>query len=203
MRLAPRPALAGIAVLLAVSLGAGCSSDETPPDAAETPASSAPPLPSGEPKEFQITTHTTIGQVVGRLGKRDRGRVASQVTDVVQRWFNNAYVGGKFPRSGFGDAFRGFTSGARQKARRDKHLMTNIGIGDQVSTVTPTRSRLHLDVLAARKRAAGVTARFLLRFRTEGDLERKVAVRGRLFLTRAGSGWRIFGYDVSKGGRKA
>ena len=53
-----------------------------------------------------------------------------------------------------------------------------------------------------RGKAAGVTARFVLRFRTTGDVTKQVTVSGRLFLTRsAGGAWQIFGYDVAKGSK--
>jgi hypothetical protein len=39
----------------------------------------------------------------------------------------------------------------------------------------------------------------VLKFRTDGDVRRKVEVRGRLFLTPEADGWHIFGYDVTKG----
>ena len=55
-------------------------------------------------------------------------------------------------------------------------------------------------MLAPRGKAAGVTARFVLRFRTTGDVTKTVTVSGRLFLTQsAGGAWQIFGYDVAKG----
>ena len=53
-------------------------------------------------------------------------------------------------------------------------------------------------MLAVKGRPSGATARFVLRFATSGDVQRKVEVRGRLFLTPGTDGWRIFGYDVTK-----
>ena len=201
MRLAPRPALAAVALLLFVSLGAsGCSGDEEAPSGESS--SSAPPLPTEDPSEFQIQTHTTIGKVVGRLPKDARKRVPDQVTDVVQRWFNASYVGGEYPRNSFGDSFPGFTPGARKEAERDKGLLTNKDIGPRISGVTPTRSRLILDILAVRKRPVAVTARFRLGFRTESPA-RVYRVQGSLRLTHRESGWKIFAYRVSKEGRKA
>ena len=44
-------------------------------------------------------------------------------------------------------------------------------------------------VLAVRGHAEGATARFVLKFTTEGDVQRKVEVRGRLFLTPSPEGW--------------
>jgi hypothetical protein len=199
MTSAPRPALLSVAIMLLLALLAtGCTGDE---DSADRPDSPAAPQSTDGGRAFQIQTRTTIGQVVGRLGRDDRRRLQRTITGVVQRWFNAAYVGGDYPRSDFRDAFPGFAPGARDRARGDLVLLTNKGIGRRIDEVTPTRSRLRLDVLSVRRRAVGVTARFQLEFRTEGDLARRVRVQGRLMLTRQGPGWRVFGYDVTKGGR--
>ena len=199
MKLASRPALAAASLLLCLSLGAtGCSNDSAGGD----PGPQAP-LPSGDPATFQIETTTTMGQVVGRLPKHDRKRLSESITPVVQRWFNAAYVGGDYPRNDFRDAFPGFTAGARKAARHDVELMSNDSIGNRISGVTPKASEIALDVLAVRKKAVAVTARFHLAFKTQGDLVRRVGVRGRLLLTRAKQGWRIFAYHVAKTGAQA
>lgn len=201
MTLLGRPALVGLVLLLCLGLGlSGCSGDDDPPGSAE---SSAPPLPSGDPEKFQIETVTTWGEVVGRMDKDRRRGVERAVTRLVQGWFNAAYVGGDYPRSSFQDAFPGFTPGARERAFRDRFLLTNQRIGKRITGVTPTTSRIRLDALTARRRPVAVTARFALGFRTQGDLARKVRVSGRLLLTRKPAGWRIFAYDVTKGGRPA
>ena len=68
----------------------------------------------------------------------------------------------------------------------------------------PRRQRAFLSVLAPKGVATGVTARVDLAYlvqRTEGA-DRFVTVRGRLLLTRAPSGgWKIFGYDLTRGVR--
>jgi hypothetical protein len=198
MKLASRPALAAASMLLSLSLGAtACSDDSGGGD------TGSQPLPSGDPSTFQIETTTTMGQVVGRLPKHDRKRLSESITPVVQRWFNAAYVGGDYPRNDFSDAFPGFTAGARTEARHDLELMSNDSIGMRISGVTPKASEIALDVLAVRKKAVAVTARFRLAFKTQGDLERRVGVRGRLLLTRAKPGWRIFAYHVAKSGAQA
>jgi hypothetical protein len=199
MKLASRPALAAASILMCLSLGATACND----DAGGGDTTSQPPLPSGEPSAFEIETVTTMGDVVGRLPHADRKRLKSAVTPVVQRWFNAAYVGGDYPRKDFRDAFPGFTAGARAEARRDLGLMSNDGIGDRISGVTPKTSQISIDVLAVRKRPVAVTARFRLAFKTQGDLERRVGVRGRVLLTRSEKGWRIFGYHVAKSGATA
>ena len=199
MKLASRPALAAASMLLCLSLGAtACSDDDGGGD-----TSSQPPLPSGEPSTFQIETTTTIGRVVGRLPKQKRRVLAGAITPVVQRWFNAAYVGGDYPRTNFREAFPGFTAGARHEARRDVKLMSNDDIGARISGVTPKTSQVWLDVLAVGKRPAAVTARFRLGFKTQGRLERRVGVRGRVLLTRSDAGWRIFAYHVAKSGATA
>jgi len=198
MKLASRPALAAASMLLGLSLGVtACSDDSGGSDASQ------PPLPSGEPSKFSIETTTTMGRVVGRLPKEDRKRVANAITPVVQRWFNAAYVGGDYPRNDFRDAFPGFTAGARTQALHDLALMSNDSIGMRISGVTPKASEIALDVLAVHKKAVAVTARFRLAFKTQGDLERRVGVRGRLLLTRAKPGWRIFAYHVARTGAQA
>ena len=76
--------------------------------------------------------------------------------------------------------------------------MSNQDIGDQIDAVEATTRKVTVDVLAVKGQPRGdrpVRAEFA----TAGDLERKVEVRGRLFLTRQATGWRIFGYDVTKG----
>jgi hypothetical protein len=195
MKLASRPALAAASMVLCLSLGAtACSED------ASGEKNSEPPLPSGEPSTFQIETTTTLGQVVGRLPKQDQKRLAGAIEPVVQRWFNAAYVGGDYPRKDFRDAFPGFTAGAREAARHDLALMSNDRIGTRISGVTPKASRIRLDILAVRKKAVAVTARFRLAFKTQGDLQRRYGVHGRLLLTRSHPGWRIFAYHVAKSG---
>lgn len=198
MKLASRPALAAASMLLCLSLGAtACSDDSDGGDAGSQP------LPSGDPSTFQIETTTTMGQVVGRLSKQDRKRLSESITPVVQRWFNAAYVGGDYPRNDFRDAFPGFTAGARTEARHDLELMSNDSIGMRISGVTPKASEIALDVLAVHQKAVAVTARFRLAFKTQGDLVRRVGVRGRLLLTRAKPGWRIFAYHVARTGAQA
>jgi hypothetical protein len=183
-------------VLCLVLVTSACSGDDPEPEGPSAPAQS-----TATGASFEIQTRTTVAEVTGKLPWRERKRLSATITKVAQRWFNAAYVGGDYPRSNFEDAFPGFTPGARAEARRDRRLLTNKAIGSRISDVTPTRSRLWLDVLAVRKRAVGVTARFALGFRTEGELSREFRVTGRLLMTRNNGGWRIFGYDVARGVR--
>lgn len=192
-----RSALLGALLALSLALGtASCSGDDEP-----EPDVTPPGQETDFGEEFEIETVTSVGRVVGRLPRRDLDRLEQKATRLVQRWFNAAYVGGDYPRSDFANAFPGFTPGARAQARREQKLLTNRGLGSRIDGVTPTVSRIRLDVVAVHRRPVGATARFLLKFRTEGKAARRVRVQGRLMLTRTKAGWRIFGYDVAKGAR--
>lgn len=188
------------AALLLALVVTGCSADEDPPDSSPTPRTTAAPTSAAPTPSLRVDR--ALGQVAGRLPPKVGRRVTGDVAEVVSTWVDAAFVGGSYPRRDFGKAFPRFTQSATRQARRDVKLMSNRDIGTDVDTVTGRKLTVHVDVLAARGQPAGVTARFALRFNTTGDKEKKVAVRGRLFLTRgAKGGWRVFGYDVTKGSK--
>lgn len=197
-RLATVSSAALTLVVLAFSV-AGCTGDDGEPDAAATSPSQA--MPSDDGAVFEVATVTRVGKVTGKLSREARASVVDRVTPVVERYVAAAY-GGSYPRSSFGDALADFTPVAQQQARRDLDLLTNRPIGAEVDDVVPLTSRVDLDILGVQGHAAGVTARFTLRFRTEGDGPaggQHVRVDGRLLLTRGDSGWKVFAYHVSKG----
>lgn len=192
-----RRARTGAVAALVLALGAsGCTGDDQDDQ-----------QPAGGPEGGDVTaleTTVTLGQVLGgKLAAARRDRVKEDVKAVVDRWVDAAYVGGEWPRRDFADAFPGFTPGAAAEARRDRALLTNADIGERVESVTATRRRLQLDVLVVRGRPVGVTAHVGVAFRTTGEVARTETVKGRLFLTPAGERWKVFGYDVTAGGRSA
>lgn len=195
MRTPPRTRSTVAAILLALALVTGaCSGDEeskTSPTTPEATSSETTPRP--------VPTNVTIGKVSGRLPQEARDRLRKVAGDVVGAWFEAAYLGGDYPRRNFSAAFPGFTPGARSEARHDLALMSNAGLGERIDAVEAMRKRVRVDVLAAHRRAVGATARFVLVFKTTGEARRKLEVRGRLLLTRTAGGWRVFGYDVTKG----
>jgi hypothetical protein len=195
----PVTRVASLIVALALTAGGCRDSDEA----------AAPPLPRSSESSSStaaapkpVRTKVTVGTVTGHLAKKERLRVAAAAGHVVDRWFEAAYVGDDYPRRRFANAFAGFTPGARAQAHADRALLTNQDIGRRIDAATAKRRRVQVDVLAVRGRAAGLTARFTLDLATTGKVARKVWVRGRLFLTRTERGWQVFGYDVSKGGRR-
>lgn len=193
------PTLLLALVLLATALVA-CSADEPSPRSS-APASPTTSSPTPEAEHPEVRTTTRIGQLVGRLPAPRRKAARTQVAAVVEEWWDAAYLGGTYPRAAFPHSFPHFTRGAELRARKDKRLLSNIDIGDRVVAVLARRKRVVVDVLAVGRRARSATARFELRFRTEGHKAGLVTVRGRLFLVKERSGWRVFGYDVAKGVR--
>ncbi len=195
--LAPARALGLALSLLSLTLGltlSACSGSDDEPDQPGAGAST-----SAVPTTPAVETVVEVGRVTGRLPKDARDRVVGEVAAVVDGWTQAAYLGGDYPRRDFSDSWPGFTTGAQEEARRDRALMSNEDIGERIDGVQLRRSRVRVDVLAVRQHAVGVTARVLLGFRTTGELERVVRVEGRLYLTHTERGWRVFGYDVTKG----
>jgi hypothetical protein len=190
--------LAAAAALVVGGCGGGESS--TPAAAPTASASGANP---------PMATVVTIGKVAGTVHKPNRQRfqqraahLRADVGKAVDAWFDGGFVGVAYPTTRFPEAFTTFTAQAKADATKQAALMTTGKLGARIDGVTTLRRSVALDVLAPRGKAAGVTARFFLRFRTTGDVTRQVTVSGRLFLTRsAGGAWQIFGYDVAKGSK--
>jgi hypothetical protein len=186
------------ALFLALSTSA-CSgsgdSSSTPPPGGGSSASGA----TDSPGTRALETTATLGKVEGKLPKGKRSKVRQQVAHAVDQWFDAAYVGGDYPRNDFSTSWPGFTTGAKADAESDKRLMSNQAIGSQVSGVQAIARKVSVDVLAVKGHPQGATARFVLKFKTSGDIQRKIEISGRLFLTPGADGWRIFGYDVAKG----
>ncbi len=171
----------------------GCSgSNDDGPDA---DPSSSTASPSGPPP---VETHTTMGVISGKLGGKDKDRIKKKIAGVVDDWLDAAYVGSDWPRP-LDKAFPHFSTGAKRDARHDAALMSNQKLADRLETVEATKRRLRVDVLAVKKRAVGVTARFVLRMRLAGEVNRAEEVRGSLFLTNREGDWKVFGYDVQRG----
>lgn len=201
------------AAAVAGVLLAGCSGDDDEP---EGPAASASPAPA-ETGPPPLATQAAFGSVVGRLPAADRDRLQERVVAVVDAWIDAAFTGGEYPRAAgevVDGAFAGFTPVARQRALRDRALMSNADLAERLDGVRATRRQVRLDVLAVRGRAVGVTARTVLELQLSGEVQRRERVSADLFLTfvpgaggsggaggagGAGSGWRVFGYDVARG----
>lgn len=198
-----RRAAAVVLCGLLVTTTAACTGDDptgTPPvRQSPSPSPTEGSTSTLEPKPAPVRVRVT--RVSGHLAPKDRTVLEHKVGRVVSAYFDDAFLSGAYPRSGFGDAFDTFSSGAARLARRDKGLLTNISLGPTTEQVVARRQTAYLSVLAPHKVAAGVTALVNLRYLAErGDRpDKEVTVKGRLILTRTKSGgWQIFGYDLSR-----
>src|SRR4051812_33298818 len=104
MTRAVRRTAPGLALTLALALGAGaCSSDDEPGQPAADSPSAAPTAPA----ERTVATKVSVGQVAGRMDRKTRQRLARQVGEVVDGWTAAAYLGGDYPRRAFADSWPG------------------------------------------------------------------------------------------------
>lgn len=188
---------AGLVLVLALLGGllAGCSGDE--PATRQSPSASPTPTPSAAPAPSARPTDIRIAGVRGKLSRERRHRVVRAVGNVVDRWIDGAYLGAP-PRGDISPALADFTRGARAEARRDRALLSNAQLRG-VRSVTATRRKVRLDVLAVGGRAVGVTARVNLAIRIDGARPGRDFVSGALYLTPQKGRWNVFGYDLSRG----
>ena len=191
-----RPSTLALGLVLAVAGSAlsGCSTDASRPAAVGATAQHV-----GAVTAPALTTTADVGRIVGRLPGTRRKAVRKEITQVVDRWWDAAYLDDVGTDMDVSAAFPGFTPGARRRATFDRELMTH---GDvDAASITPVMRKVRLDLLAVDRRVRSVTVRFDLRTRVRATTGRggRLQVRGRLFLTRRADDWRIFGYDVSKG----
>lgn len=205
--------------LVLVITGACSGGDEESPAPAR-PTASAEPRP--EPAALAVTT----GSLQGYLSKTKHERVVADVTEVVDSWVEQAWVTGPWPREVNG-AWGVFTRGAAEQARKEAALTSGAHYAQRVDDVLPRRRDLRVDLLARQNTPYAATVRVTLDLdvtptgealaaesaaatgaasptvspSTEpgGDV-RSVKLRGRVFLTREKDGWKIFGYDLARGG---
>jgi len=189
-RITPTPIVLSGLTLAALLNTVGCSGgdDEGSP---ASPSTSSQPAPG-------VSADIKVSSVSGSLPEAAKTKAAAELGGVVTTWFDAAYLTG-YPRDGFGVAFGTFTQDAAKLARNDG-LMSNVGHGTQIESVTPEVETVRLDLVAAHKKVVGATARVRLEFTTTGGYAKTVTIVGRVFLTPGDKGgWRIFGYDMQRG----
>ncbi|HSE07141.1 MAG TPA: hypothetical protein VLB29_00635 [Nocardioidaceae bacterium] len=193
----------GLAAALLLVGGAGCTSGEE-----EQPETASSPLPSrsvGTQPTLEakpVPTKVTIARVVGgKFDRKQRERLEKQIARVLSSYFDDAFLGGEYPRSDFAGALATFSPGAVRRAASDRDLLTNAGVGTSTEAVVARTKDARLDVLVPKRLVAGLTARIRLVFvqeRADGA-DQRVTVSGRLLLNRKKSGpWQIFGYDLTR-----
>ncbi|HEU5035017.1 MAG TPA: hypothetical protein VFT62_09710 [Mycobacteriales bacterium] len=195
--------LAAMAMTLVLAgTAAGCTGDDKEPKAASSPAPTPQSTATLEPRPAPAKVRVT--RVAGSLRPKDVDELTANVGRVVTGYFQDAFLGGTYPRSSFRDAFGTFSPGVRRQAMRERALLTNERLGPTTTEVVPREQTAYLSVLAPNKVAAGVTARVHLEYLAlRGERpDATVVVDGRLMLTRKPSGgWMIFGYDLNRSAR--
>jgi tryptophan synthase beta subunit len=189
----------GVLCVLLTSTAAACTITHNTPSAKPSRSDSTGPAATMNAKPVHLRIRVT--RVSGKLKGSQRKALEHNVGRAISGYFESAYLGGDYPRSDFGNAFRTFSKGAAHRARHDKDLLTNASLGQSTESVTPKTAAAYLSVLAPNKVAAGVDARIILVYVADrGDKPaQQVQVTGRLMLTRKKSGgWQIFGYHVAR-----
>ena len=193
-RSSARSALAGGAALVLLLVAAGCTGDDDPGDGGGGDGSSS----SGAGDDAAVETVTTLQNVGDALEPSQREKVKTAVTELVDPWFEGAFLG-DFPRDDYAGAFAGFSEGAAADAQgRDLAVLSNQAIADQIDSATAVNRRVRVDVFAPDGHPRGATAHFVLDYETTGGLEEQRRVRGDLYLARERGVWTIFGYDVDE-----
>lgn len=198
-----RPIAAAFLCGLLVTTAGACTAggDAAPPAVEKSASVSATAVPSATVEARPAPLNVRVTRVAGRMRPNDRAVLADKVGSVLATYFDDAFLGGEYPRDDFDDAFATFSAGAAEQAKRDRDLLTNSTFGPTTDSVVARRQSAYLSVLAPAEVAAGVTARVALRFSVDrGEKPAKeITVKGRLMLTRTDDGgWKIFGYDLSQ-----
>ncbi|WP_408898976.1 hypothetical protein ACJ5H2_07660 [Nocardioides sp. R1-1] len=180
-------AAATLAVVAGLALG-GCSGDGEGPGGGS----------GGGSGEQAVETTAELGKVRGGLDDAQAQQVLAEVTEVVDGWIDGGYAG-DYPRSGFDEAFAAFTEDARELALGQPAVMSNAEVAGQVERSEVTQRSVTVDVLGVQGRPAGATAHVAVTVELAGGVERTDQVSGRLLLTPGKDGWRVFGFDVSRG----
>ena len=175
-----------VAIVLVAGLGACTGSGSDSDDAVPAPGAESSSAPG-------IRTTATIGKVTGKLRRDQRAPLRKKVTATFDSWVDAAYL------SSGDDAFAGFIKDAAKLAKKDRAQMSNAALGDRFESVTAKTRKLSIEVLADRGRAAGVTGRFVLVLKLDGQATRTDRIAGRLFMRRGHGGWKVFGYEVKRG----
>jgi hypothetical protein len=190
--------------VLAATTLTGCTGDDDsdPADGSEPAAAGVTQTLDREAAPQKVTVRRVFGTWPRRGEARRSAQLARQAGRAVTGWMDRAYVRVDYPLDGpksVAGAFATFTAGAGKDARRDR-LAADPERGPDLVDVVPTRRTVQLLAYAPRGRAVGATAvvqLVLLGLRADGERV-ETALTGELFLTRPGSRWRVFGYDVQR-----
>ena len=186
-----RGAAAGlVAVLLAGSTIAGCSTGDGDPE------SSGGGSGAGDAAAKPLRVPTRVTRVLGDLSQEQRQELAEGAQALIAGYLEAAYLHQR-PDAGYRGSFPGFTPGGRARALRDTEIASDAAFAG-ATEVQPRGAAAYVSVVAPEGQPKGATARVSLDLAvTEGTRTRRVTVSGRLLLTPREDQWLIFGYDLA------
>lgn len=190
-----RRALVAVPASLALGLAltgcvGGSAEDESPRSSASEERGASPQV------RTTLDVRTTVSRVQGGLSRSQRARLEERAGRLLSDYLSAAFLHRR-PGNGYAEAFPGFTPGARELALRDVDITAD-GAYAKARDVQPRGAVAFVSVVAPDGRPAGATARVLMKLDvSEAGGNRVVQLRGRLLLTPADAGWRIFGYDLA------
>lgn len=170
---------------------AGCGGEPDKPAASSS--ASPPPAPT-------VKSAAKLIHVQGKFPRSRHQAVAANVSAVVDRWLQAAYVGGDYPRatSTYGNVFPGFSKGAVAQAGKQMSLMSSATIAPHIDGVEVVSSDVHVDLLANNNHPVGAVARVRLVYDTTGERESRQIVRGSLDMVPTKSSWAVFGFNITR-----
>ena len=174
----------GIAAVVALAVIAGLllqdSDDPVDEPSPQPTQASPPPLP---PWRIDVVPAGSLGRVT----RKERGRVRAQAPDLARlvRSVQNTLFLSPFSLREVGRSY--FSSGALTSFRRTSGRL------ERQAVLLRRRARIAVEVERARTAAAEV---LVISARPVG--RPRLATRTRLWLERAGQGWRIVGYEVDQ-----
>lgn len=140
----------------------------------------------------------SIQQLHGGVDRDERPQLRKAVSKPIVSWIDGAFAQVDPQTHGVGAAFAGWTPQAAALARDHRDVTTNAALGTGLTGVILDKRRVRLFVFAVDGVVGGATATVTLRaagVQADGS-ENDISVAGELYLTRAGSRWQIFGYDL-------
>jgi hypothetical protein len=145
----------------------------------------------------EIDVKTSGARLSGQLPAARTAEAVAQIDEALTQYVAWAYLG-SYPRLEKVPAPSTFAPGLADEVQRDALLLSGARWAGTDTFVSPGRLTARLGILAAGRRAVGISATYSFTFLAEtGEDTERVTFTGRLMFTRVDGEWRIFGYDVA------
>jgi hypothetical protein len=174
--------MALLSAVVAATLVAACTTDESSPPGPDTPADAA----------LRVTTlHSS------RMDQDTRAHLESDVGDVLADYVAGSFLG-DYPRGNFVQGFADFTDIAAGQAVDDIELLTGSRFA-QASSVRATGLKAELSFLVVDGEAVGVTAWVGFEFAVDdAGATATASLKGRMSLDLRHDRWSVFAYHLRR-----